>query len=156
MSTNFQVSSYYIVYTAWLFFIFQMCLINTLSYHVLSVSHICLLKRWIVRIFNAVLETSSIFWLKGTMIISQKMTESFFIPPTNHLWQLNVFHDVFLVSPGEPAHHATRLLGGLEREGAFPWLLVRIPGKHNGQNKEKQKKHVFLHHDSWCQDVFVK
>ena len=71
----------YLVYTNWLFFIFQMCLINTLSYHVLSVSHICLLKRWIVRIFNAVLETSSIFWLKGTMIISQKMTESFF--PTN-------------------------------------------------------------------------
>jgi len=68
----------YLVYTNWLFFIFQMCLINTLSYHVLSVSHICLLKRWIVRIFNAVLETSSIFWLKGTMIISQKMTESFF------------------------------------------------------------------------------
>ena len=95
MSTNFQVSSYYIVYTAWLFFIFQMCLINTLSYHVLSVSHICLLKRWIVRIFNAVLETSSIFWLKGTMIISQKMTESFFYPTNKSLMTIECFPRCF-------------------------------------------------------------
>lgn len=154
----------YLVYTNWLFFIFQMCSINTLPYHVLSVSHSCLLKRWIFRMFNAVSETSSIFWLKNTMIISQKMTVFFWshqqITFDNWMNYKNSTFSTMFFGSRQVNRHITphdcwvALNGKARPTSAFPWLLVRIPEKHNGKNKEQTKKRDFLHHDSWCQDVF--